>query len=211
MTIPGRCPGGGCGTVDDEAAWCVETARSLRRGAGEVGGSSVFLQADDARRLADVLDKAADARRVPNVEAPLDANGEWLCHGDVAMTESGDRVVVVGIGMDCVFAVDADADGLAGVFAPQDARKNEVWCKALQASRLTRAPHDSWDLLAVDADKGCCEYYGGSGTCSDCCGPALSEVECSLLQCKDLIARATRLRRGERQACRTRNEERGRL
>lgn len=135
MTIPGRCPGGGCGTVDDEAAWCVETARSLRRGAGEVGGSSVFLQADDARRLADVLDKAADARRVPNVEAPLDANGEWLCHGDVAMTESGDRVVVVGIGMDCVFAVDADADGLAGVFAPQDARKNEVWCKALQASR----------------------------------------------------------------------------
>lgn len=198
MTIPGRCPGGGCGTVDDEAAWCVETARSLRRGAGGVGGSSVFLRADDARRLADVLDKAADARRVPNVEAPLDANGEWLCHGDVAMTESGDRVVVVGIGMDCVFA-------------PQDARKNEVWCKALQASRLTRAPHDSWDLLAVDADKGCCECYGGSGTCSDCCGPALSEVECSLLQCKDLIARATRLRRGERQACRTRNEERGRL
>lgn len=184
--------------MDDEAAWCVETARNLRRGAGEAGGSLVFLRADDARRLADVLDGAADARRVPNVEAPLDANGEWLCQGDVAMTESGDRVAVVGVGMDCVFALDADADGLAGVFVAEDGRKDEAWCKALQASRLTRVPHDSWALLAADADKGCCEYYGGSGTCSDCHGPALSELECSLLQCKDLIARASRLRRDGR-------------
>lgn len=197
MTVPGRCPGRGCGTVDDESAWCVETARSLRRGAGEVGGSLVFLRADDARRLADVLDRAARARRVPTVEAPLDANGEWLCQGDVAMTESGDRVVVVGIGLDCVFAVEA-TDYLPGALASEGGCKDEVWCKALQASRLTRAPHDSWDLLAADAGKGCCEYYGGSGTCSDCCGPALSELECSQLQCKDLLARAFRLRRGGR-------------
>ena len=109
MTIPGMGPGRGCGAVDDETAWCVETARHLRCGAGEAGGSLVFLRADDARRLADVLDGAAHARRVPSIEAPHDANGEWLCQGDVAMTESGDRVVVVGVGMGCVFAVDADA------------------------------------------------------------------------------------------------------
>lgn len=195
MTIPGMGPGGGCGAVDDETAWCVETARHLRCGAGEAGGSLVFLPADDARRLADVLDGAAHARRVPSIEAPHDANGEWLCQGDVAMTESGDRVVVVGVGMGCVFAVDADAESLAGVFAPVDDRKNETWCKALQASRLTRVPRDSWERLLIDVGKTCCEYYGGTGTCSDCCGPALSEAECATLQCKDLLARATRLMR----------------
>ena len=184
--------------MDDEAAWCVETARHLRRGAGEAGGSLVFLRADDARRLADVFDRAAHARRVPVVEAPLDACGQRLCQGDVAMMESGDRVVVVGVGMDCVFAVDADVESLAGVFAPVDDRKNETWCKALQASRLTRVPRDSWGRLAADAEKTCCEYYGGTGTCSDCCGPALSEAECATLQCKDLLARARRLRRAGR-------------
>ena len=197
MTVPGRCPGRGCGTVDDEAAWCVETARSLRRGAGEVGGSLVFLQADDARRLTDVLDRAADDRRAPKVEAPRDANGEWLCQGDVAMTESGDRVVVVGIGLDCVFAVEA-TDCLPGVFASEGGRKNETWCKALQASRLTRVPRDSWERLAADVKKTCCEYFGGSGTCSDCCGPALSEPECASLKCKDIVARGNRLMRDER-------------
>lgn len=183
--------------MGDEAAWCVETARHLRRGAGETGGSLVFLRADDARRLADVLDRAAHARRVPVVEAPLDANGQRLCQGDVAMTKSGDRVVVVGVGIGCVFAVDDDGgvDSLAGVFAPVDERKNETWCKALQASRLTRVPRDSWERLLTDVGKTCCEYYGGTGTCSDCCGPALSEAECATLQCKDLLARATRLMR----------------
>lgn len=151
--------------MDDEAAWCVEAARHLRRGAGEAGGSLIFLRADDARRLADVLDRAAHARRVPVVEAPLDANGQRLCQGDVAMTESGDRVVIVGVGMDCVFAVDDDGgvDSLAGVFAPVDERRVETWCKALQASRLTRVPRDSWERLLIDVGKTCCSTTAAPG------------------------------------------------
>lgn len=160
-----------------DAEWRAEMARDLRRGAGDEHGSLVFVSAESAAKLADLLERGCPGEGF--MARPVAADGKPIKPGEtVWLLDEGDQRGVLGLRNEAV--VVPSFDGVAWNY------------RIVMADRVSHKRPESWARIADELRGGPGPFFlGGScgGSCMGCEGPAMNEADCWKLMAGKLADR----------------------